>query len=90
MSSRLPYQIEILRLVQALNRAQGQTVIMVLHDITLASRYADHVIGLKQGKLLFEGPPSDVVTQESLFDFFDAPLRDTRIDAEPGPVVLSG
>lgn len=86
----LPHQVEILRLMERLNREEGQTIVMVLHDLGLACRYADHVIGLKAGRICFEGPPGEAVTTGSLSALFDAPLRVLRIKGEAAPLVVPG
>ena len=44
---------------------------MVLHDLNLSCRYADHIIGLKDKKIYKQGPPEDVVTKEAVRDIFD-------------------
>ena len=52
------YQVEILRLVERLNREQGITIVMVLHDINQALAYSDEVIGLKDGRVAVQGAPA--------------------------------
>ncbi|WP_342507530.1 ABC transporter ATP-binding protein [Sporosarcina sp. FSL K6-2383] len=66
----ITYQIEILDLLTDLNRKRGTTIVMVLHDINLAARYADHIFALRQGKLVAEGEPSKVITSELIKDVF--------------------
>ncbi|GMK40519.1 iron-dicitrate ABC transporter ATP-binding protein [Paenibacillus sp. CCS19] len=66
----ITYQVEILDLLTDLNRKHGTTIVMVLHDINLSSRYADHIFALHQGKLVAEGAPSDVITSELVKDIF--------------------
>ncbi|MHA0856968.1 ABC transporter ATP-binding protein [Paenibacillus sp. CMAA1364] len=66
----ITYQIEILDLLTDLNRKRGTTIVMVLHDINLAARYADHMFALRQGKLVAEGEPSKVITEEMIKDVF--------------------
>lgn len=65
------YQIDILDLIYKLNREEGKTIVMVLHDLNLSCRYADHIIALKDKKIYKQGPPEDVVTKEAVRDIFD-------------------
>ncbi|RJQ70252.1 ABC transporter ATP-binding protein [Pseudonocardiaceae bacterium YIM PH 21723] len=67
----LAHQIDVLDLVLDLNRGQGRTVVMVLHDLNQACRYADNVIALKDGKALAQGLPADVITAELVREVFD-------------------
>ncbi|SDW97762.1 iron complex transport system ATP-binding protein [Ruegeria halocynthiae] len=69
----LPHQIELLTLVQNLNRETGRTVAMVLHDINLAARFADHVVALKNGRVHCEGSPTEVITEKTLGEVFSLP-----------------
>ncbi|MFS0872634.1 ABC transporter ATP-binding protein [Paenibacillus xylanilyticus] len=66
----ITYQVEILDLLTDLNRKHGTTIVMVLHDINLSARYADHIIALHQGKLVAEGTPSEVITSTMVKDIF--------------------
>ncbi|MGK9220929.1 MULTISPECIES: ABC transporter ATP-binding protein [unclassified Microbacterium] len=65
------HQIEVLDLLTDLNRRRGTTIVMVLHDINLAARYADHLFALRAGRLIASGAPGDVVTSELISDVFD-------------------
>ena len=67
----LAHQIDVLDLVVDLNRREGRTVVMVLHDLNQACRYADHVIAMKAGRIVAEGAPSEVVTPALVEDVFD-------------------
>jgi iron complex transport system ATP-binding protein len=60
------YQIELLEMIRNLNKQFGLTIIMVLHDINHAVYYSDLVIGLKDGKVLAEGTPAEVITPECI------------------------
>lgn len=59
----IAYQVDILETLHALNRARGVTIVMVLHDVNLAIRYADHIFALRDGMLLAQGAPKDVMTE---------------------------
>ncbi|MER6562241.1 ABC transporter ATP-binding protein [Streptomyces sp. NPDC001027] len=66
----LAHQIDVLDLVADLNRHQGRTVVMVLHDLNQACRYADHVVAMKAGRVVAEGVPGEVVTAALVEDVF--------------------
>lgn len=58
----LPHQIEVLNLVRKLNRQQGRTMVVVLHDLNLACRYADHIVAMREGQIIEQGAPESVIT----------------------------
>lgn len=58
------HQIEVMELLKDLNRRLGLTIIMVLHDLAHAARYSDRVIVLKNGDLVVNGKPEEVLTKE--------------------------
>ncbi|AIR02401.1 iron-enterobactin transporter ATP-binding protein [Pluralibacter gergoviae] len=58
----ISYQIDLLELLSALNREQGYTLAAVLHDLNQACRYATHLIALRDGKIIAEGAPGEIVT----------------------------
>ena len=60
------YQLEIMELLRRLNRSLGLTVLMVLHDIDLAARYADRIFGLANGYLAVDGSADEVITAENM------------------------
>ncbi|GEK35419.1 ABC transporter ATP-binding protein [Kurthia sibirica] len=67
----LTHQIEILDLLFELNETQNRTIIMVLHDINLACRYADHIITVKNRTIFQEGKPEDIMTEALVKTVFD-------------------
>jgi iron complex transport system ATP-binding protein len=82
------HQIEVLDLLTDLNHARGTTIVMVLHDINLAARYADHLFALRRGTLVAGGAPADVVTSALVRDVFDL---DSVVIPDPvsgSPIVL--
>lgn len=68
------YQVEILRLVKTLNKEQGITIVMVLHDINQALTYSDEVIGLHGGKAVLQGAPEEVISTESIRTLYGVEL----------------
>ena len=69
------HQIEILDLLVDLNRARGTTVIMVLHDLNLGARYADHLVALAGGKVHISGAPDYVLTEDTVRTVFGLESR---------------
>ena len=64
------HQVELLDLLTDLNRQSGKTIVIVLHDLNLACRYADHIIAMKSGAILAEGPPRDVINAAVITEVF--------------------
>ncbi|WP_173915633.1 ABC transporter ATP-binding protein [Halobacillus sp. Marseille-Q1614] len=67
----MTHQIEILDLLFDLNQDNGRTVVMVLHDINLACRYADHLIAVKDKKVFAQGKPEEVITCDLMQHVFE-------------------
>lgn len=70
----LAFQIEVLDLLHDLNR-QGKTIIMVLHDLNQACRYADHLVALRSGQIEAEGNPADILTEDLVERVFGIACR---------------
>ncbi len=66
----LAHQVEVLDLLAELNATEDRTVVLVLHDLNLACRYADHLIAMRDGAIVAEGPPAEVITAELVADVF--------------------
>lgn len=73
----MSYQLEVLLLLKKLNEEKKITIVIVLHELNNACRFADNIIGLKKGEIICEGKPSDVITNESLQEIYgiDAVLQ---------------
>ncbi|GEE01106.1 iron-enterobactin transporter ATP-binding protein [Gordonia spumicola] len=76
----LARSLELLDLVDRLHAEQGRTVVMVLHDLALACRYCDELIVMRDGRVVVQGPPKEIVTEDLLWDVFG--LR-SRVIADP-------
>lgn len=66
----LSHQIDILNLVRRLNRIHGRTIVLVLHDINLACRYADNIVAMRSGKILVQGSAEQVINAENMDQIF--------------------
>jgi iron complex transport system ATP-binding protein len=73
----MAHQLEVLELLQKLNVEQGRTIVMVLHDLNQAARFADYMIALKGGEIVKAGNCEEVINREVLKKVFS-------IDAEIG------
>lgn len=59
----LAHQIDVLDLLSELNRDRGRTIVLVVHDLNHAARYAHHLIAMHQGAICAQGPPGEIVTE---------------------------
>lgn len=78
----IAHQLDVLELVRRLNEEDGRTVVMVLHDLNQACRYADHLVALRGGEIVAAGAPEEIVTEELLAQVFELKAR-----IVPDPVV---
>ncbi len=62
----MAHQFEVLSLLERLNRDEGRTIVMVVHDLNHALRHAHHVVVVRAGGIVAAGPPQDVLTPETL------------------------
>ena len=82
------HQVEVLDLLTDLNRDRGTTIAMVLHDMNLAARYADHLFALRSGRVVASGPPNDVVTGDLIREVFDLDALVVPDPVSGSPIVL--
>lgn len=75
----ITHQIDLLELFTDLHQ-QGHTLVAVLHDLNHAARYGTHIIAMREGKVVTEGPPAEVITQETVKEVFDL---DCTVIADP-------
>ncbi len=74
------HQYEVMALLRRLNQQQRRGVVTILHDINLAARYADRIIALKQGRIVFDGTPQQLLSPTVLNELYGI---DTHIVAHP-------
>jgi iron complex transport system ATP-binding protein len=79
----LTHQIDVLDLLVDLNRTHGRTIVIVLHDLNQACRYGDHLVAMRDGAIVAEGPPAEVVDETLVRDVF-------ALDAKVVPDPVSG
>ncbi len=84
----LSHQIDVLDLVVDLNRRDGRTIVMVLHDLNQACRYADHLVAMKGGRIVAQGDPAAVITVEVVADVFDIGCQITVDPISGTPLII--
>jgi iron complex transport system ATP-binding protein len=83
----ISHQIELLELFTDLHLAGG-TLVAVLHDLNHAARYATHLIAMKDGRIVAEGPPADIVTEELVHEVFGLACRVVADPVTGTPMVV--
>ncbi len=86
----IAHQVELLDLLVVLNRESGKTIVVVLHDLNLACRYADHVVAMKDGAVIAEGAPWDVIGAETVEDVFGLRCSVIEDPVTGTPLVVPG
>lgn len=82
------HQLEVINLLSSLKRERGMTVIVVLHDLNLVARFADRVLILKNGELIADGCPEDVITPANLAEAFSILARVIQDPVGKTPLVI--
>lgn len=85
----LSHQLEVLKLLYDLNRKQGCTIAMVLHDLNLAARFSDHMIAIRSGKIIKYGSPEEVITPDVLREAFSIDADIVREPRTGRPVCIT-
>lgn len=82
------HQVEVLDLLRDLNHDRGTTIVMVLHDMNMAARYADHLVALSGGRIVAAGEPAAILTSEMIREVFDLDCRVIEDPVSGTPLVL--
>lgn len=81
------HQREIADVLARLNRQSGLTLVFATHELNLASLLARRIVGLKDGRVVANGPPEEILTPATLMRLFDAPFRVVQ-DSRGRPMML--
>jgi iron complex transport system ATP-binding protein len=82
----LAHAVDVMNVVHAAAHSAGRTVVTVLHDLTLAAQYADHLVVMGDGRIAAQGVPGEVLSEQLLADVFG--LRATVVEVGGAPVVV--
>jgi iron complex transport system ATP-binding protein len=85
----LAHQLDILMLLKRLNEEQGKTIVMVLHDLNHASRFSDYLIAMRDGAIVTEGTPNEVMTAANMAAVFDIQAVMTDCPFSHHPICLT-
>nr|WP_314505963.1 ABC transporter ATP-binding protein [uncultured Lachnoanaerobaculum sp.] len=85
----LAYQLEILELLYRLNKEQGCTIAMVLHDLNLASRFSDYIIAMRSGKIIEYGTLDEVICEDVLKKTFNINADIIKDSTSKKPICVS-
>ncbi|MBW8447758.1 MAG: ABC transporter ATP-binding protein [Arenimonas sp.] len=84
----ISHQVEVLDLLTDLNHTRGTTIVMVLHDLNLAARYADHLVAIEGGRLHVAGRPEDVLNEQTVREVFGLESRIITDPTSGRPIML--
>lgn len=84
----MAHTIEVLELVRRLNKAEGRNIVVVLHDLNMVARFADHVVLFDKGKVAVQGPVDAVLTPQILSDVFEIETRVIRAEGVDHALVV--
>lgn len=84
----LAYQIDVLDLLARLNRERGRTIVLVLHDLNEAARYADRIVAMRDGRVAADGPPAKVLTAVTVEHVFGLRCQILEDPETGGPLVI--
>jgi len=73
----IKHQLDIFNLLKRLNREKGITIILVSHDLNLASQYASHLILLHKGKVFAQGSPKEIINKKNIWEVYKVKVKVT-------------
>lgn len=85
----LAHQLEVLTLLQTLNKEVKKTIVMVIHELNQAARFADYMVGMKAGKIICKGSPDEVMTAEGLKAIFHIEAAIAKDPKHQKPICLT-
>ncbi len=84
----ISYQLELLELVKMLNQRSDMTVVMVLHDLNQASKYSNRVIVLKEGQIVADGDPKEILNKELIRKVYNVESRIYYDEVDGHPIII--
>lgn len=84
----MSYQLEVLEVLEKLNKEKNITVVIVLHELNNACRFANNIVGLKKGKIICEGKPIDVINKSTLKEIYGINATLTKSENGEYPICM--
>lgn len=84
----MSHQLEILQLLKNLNKEKNKTIVMVLHELNITTKFADYIFGMKGGKIIFEGEPKKVITRDNLRALYDIEAKLQMDESNSYPICM--
>ena len=84
----ISYQLEVLQVLEKLNKEKKITIVMVLHELNNACRFASNIIGLKNGKIICEGVPKEVINKDNLKEIYGIDVKLQISENEKYPICI--
>ena len=84
----IKHQVDVYDILTRLNRERGMTIVAVSHDLNLASHYCERVLVFKEGRLMFDGPPEEAITTETIRNVYETDVVVGKNDQTGRPFVL--
>ncbi|MBR7881772.1 MULTISPECIES: ABC transporter ATP-binding protein [Bacillus] len=78
----MKHSVEMMKLLKRLVEDFGKTIVVVIHDINFASVYSDHIVALKNGRIVKEGPAEEIIETSVLEDIYDMTIPIQEIDSQ--------
>ncbi|MFC0284612.1 ABC transporter ATP-binding protein [Camelimonas abortus] len=78
----MKHAVQMMQLMRRMADDLGKTIVVVLHDINFASVYADHIVAMRHGRVLRQGPPREMMTPEAMREIYDIDMRIEEIGGD--------
>ncbi|MTI59351.1 MAG: ABC transporter ATP-binding protein [Firmicutes bacterium] len=85
----LAHQLEILNLLEKLNKVEKRTVVLVIHELNNAARFADYMVAIKDGKIICDGKPEEVMIKSNLKKIFNIDAEIVKDPRNNKPVCIT-
>ncbi len=77
------HAISMMRLLKEIAAKDGRTCVVVVHDVNIAATFADHLVAMRDGKIVCQGEPAELVNESTMSEVFSTPVRVAHVDGRP-------